>query len=133
MIAGIWDRGYQLAKLIADQLREISPLEVRLVKVTVDKKKPLGTQVVFDVDPESLTQSCVVLVDDVLNSGRTLAYALKPFLDIELKKLETAVLVLRTHRLFPVSARYTGYALATTLNEHIDVILDGPEKGVYLK
>jgi len=131
-LAGVWDRGYHFAELLAEQLREVSPLEVVLVKVHVDKSNPLHAEATFDIAPDRLKDACIVLIDDVLNSGRTLAYALKPFLDLPMKKLETAVLVLRTHRLFPISARYTGYELATTLNEHIDVVLDGDNKGVYL-
>ncbi|HAA22005.1 MAG TPA: phosphoribosyltransferase, partial [Cytophagales bacterium] len=127
-----WDRGYQFAELLAEQLREVSPLKVELVKVQVDKSNPLQAEVTFDVSADRLKDACIVLIDDVLNSGRTLAYALKPFLDLPMKKLETAVLVLRTHRLFPISARYTGYELPTTLNEHIDVVLEGDDKGVYL-
>ncbi|MEL6534245.1 MAG: phosphoribosyltransferase family protein [Bacteroidota bacterium] len=131
-LAGIWDRGYQFAQLLADHLRQVSPLKVELVKVDVDKSNPLQAEVTFDISSDRLKDACIVLVDDVLNSGRTMAYAMKPFLDLPMKKLETAVLVLRTHRLFPISSRYTGYELATTLNEHIDVVLDGDHKGVYL-
>lgn len=132
VLAGIWDRGYAFAQLLEKELKEISPLEIRLVKVLVDKDAPLNGEVTFDCPPESLENACVVLVDDVLNSGKTMAYAMKPFLAIPLKKMETAALVLRSHRLFPVSARYRGYELATTLHEHIDVVLEGKTKGVYL-
>ena len=133
ILAGIWDRGYAFASYLAEELRQISPLEVRLVKVTLDKDLPSAGEASFDCEPESLHGETIVLVDDVLNSGRTLAYALNPFLNIPLKKVETAVLVLRSHRLFPVSARYTGYELATTISEHIDVVLEGDRKGVYLR
>ena len=65
----------------------------------------------------------VILVDDVLNSGRTLAYGLGVFLDIPLKKLRTLVLIDRSHRIFPVSPDYTGLELATILKEHVDVVM----------
>jgi pyrimidine operon attenuation protein/uracil phosphoribosyltransferase len=70
-------------------------------------------------------------VDDVLNTGRTLVYGLKPFLNIEVKKIETAVLVNRSHGLFPVYPQYTGFQLTTTINDHVEVNL-GKESGVYL-
>ena len=70
----------------------------------------------------------------MLNSGRTLVYSLKPFLNIEIKKIQIAVLVDRGYKSFPVAADFVGYALSTTLKEHIEVVLDDQEKfGVYLK
>ncbi len=76
----------------------------------------------------------VILVDDVLNSGRTLAYGLGVFLDIPLKKLRTLVLVDRSHRIFPVAPDYIGLELATILKEHVDVVMDvkGEDDAVYL-
>ncbi|MEL7427341.1 MAG: phosphoribosyltransferase, partial [Bacteroidota bacterium] len=55
--------------------------------------------------------------------GRTLFYACKPLLDILPKKLETAVLVDRTHKSFPIKVDYHGVSLATTLRENIVVML----------
>ena len=75
---------------------------------------------------------CIVIVDDVLNSGRTLAYAMNPFLNAEIKKIEVAVLVNRSHPSFPIMPTYTGLELATTLSEHVEVVL-GKKAAVYLK
>jgi len=80
----------------------------------------------FDV-----TGKNIILVDDVLNTGRTFAYGMKPFLNIEVKKIETAVLVNRSHTLFPIYPQYTGYELATTIKDHVEVNL-GKETAVYL-
>ena len=71
------------------------------------------------------------MVDDVLNTGKIITYSMKPFLSTEVRKIEVAVLVNRSHLLFPVFPRYTGYALSTTLSEHIEVIL-GKRAAVYL-
>jgi pyrimidine operon attenuation protein/uracil phosphoribosyltransferase len=71
--------------------------------------------------PIELEGKTLLIVDDVLNTGKTLAYAMKPFLDVELYKMEVAVLVNRSHGLFPIRPDYTGYELSTTLNEHIRV------------
>jgi pyrimidine operon attenuation protein/uracil phosphoribosyltransferase len=80
-----------------------------------------------------LRNKVIVLLDDVLNTGRTLAYSLKPFLNVEIKKLHTAVLVDRNHKQFPIAADYIGYALSTTIQEHIEVVLEDNERfGVYL-
>lgn len=131
IIAGIEGQGYQLANLIADELRGISPIKPRLVKVTLNKSNPLESEVIIDCDLTEVKKKCVILVDDVLNTGRTLAYSLKPFLDTEIKKIEIAVLVNRSHTLFPIAPQYTGYELATTINEHVVVTL-GKDTAVYL-
>ena len=80
---------------------------------------------------DQLEKKTIIIVDDVLNTGRTLAYAMKPFLCIEVKKIEVAVLVNRSHPLFPIQPSYTGYELSTTLTEHVEVVL-GKKAGVYL-
>jgi pyrimidine operon attenuation protein/uracil phosphoribosyltransferase len=87
-----------------------------------------------DLDLKLATNKVVILVDDVLNSGRTLAYGLGVFLDIPLKKLRTLVLIDRSHRNFPVSPDFTGLELATILKEHVEVVLDekSEEDAVYL-
>jgi pyrimidine operon attenuation protein/uracil phosphoribosyltransferase len=109
----------------------ISTLEISVVKVTLDKLAPRQSDVTLDVDPKELKKKCIVLVDDVLNSGRTLAYGMKPFLTTEVKKIEVAVLVNRSNTLFPITPTYTGYELTTILNDHVEVIL-GKKSAVYL-
>lgn len=131
VIAGITGQGYILAKLLCKQVQHVSPLEVTLVKITLDKLAPQQSDVTLDVELKELKKKCIILVDDVLNTGRTFAYGMKAFLDIEVKKIETAVLVNRSHTLFPIYPQYTGYALTTTIKDHVEVNL-GKEMAVYL-
>lgn len=123
IVAGIEGQGYILAKLLVKQVQAISPLEVNLVKISVNKLAPSQHEITLDCDVKTLKKKCIVLVDDVLNTGRTFAYGMKPFLDVEVKKIETAVLVNRSHTLFPIYPQYTGYALATTIKDHVEVNL----------
>lgn len=132
VVAGIDGQGYTLAKLLVKEVESISPLKTLLVKVSLDKLAPQQSDVVLDCKPKDLQKKCIVLVDDVLNTGRTFAYGLKPFLNIEVKKIETAVLVNRSHTLFPISPQYTGYELATTIRDHVEVVL-GKETAVYIR
>jgi pyrimidine operon attenuation protein/uracil phosphoribosyltransferase len=132
VIAGIEGQGYMLAKLLGKEIEAISELKILLVKVSLDKAAPQQTDVALDCELKELRKKCIILVDDVLNTGRTFAYGLKPFLNIEVRKIEIAVLVNRSHTLFPIYPQYTGYELATTLREHVEVIL-GKENAVYLK
>ena len=131
VIAGIEGQGYILAKLLTKEVQQISPLDVKLVKVDLDKMAPATSEVTLDCDLKTLRKKCIILVDDVLNTGRTFAYGMKPFLDIEVKKIETAVLVNRSHTLFPIYPQYTGYALTTTIKDHVEVNLVA-ETAVYL-
>jgi len=131
VIAGIIGQGYILAKLLVKQVQQVSPLEVTLVKVSLDKLAPQQSDVTLDNDLKTLKKKCIILVDDVLNTGRTFAYGMKPFLNIEVRKIETAVLVNRSHTLFPIYPQYTGYALTTTIKDHVEVSL-GKEMAVYL-
>ena len=74
-----------------------------------------------------------VLIDDVLKSGKTIIHAIKELLKFNIKKLETVVLINRNHNVFPVGVNYVGLELSTTLEDHIEVILDDEKKiGAYL-
>ena len=132
VLAGIDGQGYALAKILEKELKSISSLSVVLVKVSLDKFSPVQSEVTIDVSSKEIKKKCIVLIDDVLNTGRTLAYALKPFTSLEIKKIEVAVLVNRSHPSFPIMPTYTGLELATTLNEHVEVVL-GKKAAVYLK
>ncbi|MFD2246097.1 phosphoribosyltransferase family protein [Pontibacter ruber] len=132
VLAGIYQNGYKLAELLAKQLESISPLKVSLLRVTLDKDAPLQSPVDLAPDTVILENKTIILVDDVLNTGKTLAYAMNTFLQHSPKKVEIATLVNRHHTLFPVAATYTGYSLATTLREHVDVVLQEHELAAYL-
>ena len=131
-IAGIHDQGYIFASLLAKEIESISPIKVSLIKVDINKQDPEHSEVVLDTKDPAIRQQCLILADDVLNTGKTLAYSLKTFLNQEVKKIETAVLVNRKHSLFPISATYTGYELSTTLTDHVQVVLTAKSKSVFL-
>ncbi len=131
VLAGIEGQGYTLAKIIATEVEAVSPLKTLVVKVSLDKLAPLQSEVSIDTELKELKKKCIILIDDVLNTGRTLAYGLKPFLNIEVKKIEIAVLVNRSHATFPLLPTYAGYELSTTLTEHVEVVL-GKKSAVYL-
>lgn len=120
-------------KLLADQIRatlkEISNNQTVSYTISLDKKDPLSSEILLDGDDATLDGQTIILCDDVLNSGKTLAYSLSKLLALKVRKVETAVLVLRTHGEFPIYANYKGYELSTTIKEHVEVV---PGDGVYL-
>src|SRR5690606_6116872 len=127
------DNGYLFAELLAEKLQEISPLKISLISVSLHKQQPLQHPVTLQPENPDMAGKVLILVDDVLNTGKTLAYSLHTLLAYEVKKIEIATLIDRHHTLFPVSATYTGYSLATTLNEHVKVSLsDKAQFGAYL-
>ncbi len=131
VVAGISGMGTILGHLLATELRKISPLQVEEVEVILDKQAVTATEIQLS-SPIALKGKTIILVDDVLNTGKTLVYALKPFLEHEVEKIEIAVLVNRSHGLFPVKPDYTGFELATTFNEHIRVDFSGNNYSVHL-
>jgi pyrimidine operon attenuation protein / uracil phosphoribosyltransferase len=133
LVVGIEGNGYKIAERLSEKLKEISGIKIQLGKIKLDKDKPWETEPKIDFDEKDFVNKTTILVDDVLNSGKTLIYAVKLFLDKPVKKLSTVILVDRSHTRFPVKADYVGLTLSTTLQEHIEA--DFSKKGnesVYL-
>jgi pyrimidine operon attenuation protein/uracil phosphoribosyltransferase len=132
ILAGIYENGYAFAKILQKELAEICAIETKLIKVSLDKLTPAQSEVSLDTESGALKNKNILLVDDVLNTGRTTAYALKPFLSLKIKSIQTVFMVDRGHHSFPISADFVGYAMATSLKEHIEVDLSSKNMGVYL-
>ncbi len=132
VLAGIDGRGYQIAGMLFDELGGISGLKLSLVCIQLDKENPTGAGVHLDDEKIKLTDKSVIVVDDVLNTGRTLVYGLTPFIKAKAKRIQVAVLVDRNHKNFPISADYIGMQLSTTLQEHVSVTIEKKKVNVYL-
>ena len=131
ILAGIRESGSVVAKVIQQMLGEITSIKTELITISLDKKEPTDVSLSRSID---LNGKVIILIDDVSNSGKTLLYALKPFIEFHPKKIQTLVLVERTHTSFPVRPDYVGLSIATTLQEHIFVEVKGTEViGAYLK
>ena len=134
LLAGIAGEGYVLAQALAQELRQIAPFEVELIQLELDKTQVVQPSVRTGQPNADYGDKVVIVVDDVLYTGRTLAFSLQPFLSVPVRKLQVAVLVDRNYPRYPVSADYKGYELSTTLTEHVDVVLsDESRVGVYLR
>ena len=129
-MAGVAYNGVVLAKRIQEELEKISQIGVISLEIKVDKKNPIN-QVSISKELDICKNNSIVVVDDVLNTGSTLIYAVTHFLSIRLKKIQTAVLVNRNHKNFPVKGDFKGISLSTSIKEHINVKF-GENEGVYL-
>ncbi|MFP2994298.1 phosphoribosyltransferase family protein [Spongiivirga sp. MCCC 1A20706] len=120
IVAGIEKNGYVFAEKIKYVLDEICDATIILCKVSIDKKNPIDN-VTTSLVVDDYKNKALILVDDVLNSGTTLIYGVKHFLDVPLKKFKTAVLVNRNHKKYPVKADFKGISLSTSMQEHVNV------------
>ncbi len=131
ILAGIKDNGLVIANRLKAFLQPLFTSPIPVIEISLDKKR----QEAVVINPATAVDGKVIIVvDDVVNSGKTLLYALKPFLQAHPKKIQTLVLVERTHKLFPVTSDYVGISLATTLQENIVVEVDGDViSGAYME
>ena len=131
VIAGIQGNGVYFSKQLAKSLEQISSLKITLCEVLIDKKKPLD-KITTSIKFIDYKNKSIVLVDDVLNSGTTLMYGIKHFLEVPLKRFKTAVLVNRNHKKYPVKADFKGISLSTSINEHVEVYFDEKNSKAFL-
>lgn len=131
VIAGISKNGFVFAQKIADCLKKVSPLKPILCEVFIDKQNPTAL-VTTSIKKEQCSGKGLVLVDDVLHSGTTLAYGMRYFLDVPLTKFKTAVLVDRNHKKYPIKADFKGISLSTSLKEHVTVEFEKKGGSAYL-
>lgn len=131
ILAGITKNGFTLAEKINIVLNTISDLKVILCEVIIDKQNPFDS-ITTSISKEVYSNKGIVLVDDVLNSGTTLVYGVKHFLEVPVKKFKTAVLVDRNHKKFPVKADFKGISLSTSSKEHVHVVFQDGNDYAYL-
>lgn len=133
VIAGIEGRGEQVALLLVNELTEICKIKLLTTSIVLDKSNPAEKQILLSNTKLEVKNKVVIVVDDVLNTGKTLLYSLIPLVANKSRKIQTLVLVDRNHKSFPVAADYIGTALSTTLQEHIEVTIARNKVNVYLK
>lgn len=131
-IGGIVGNGYVLAQLICDVILENSKLQVVCFEIQLNKDEPWSEPITFSIAQKELKNSYIVLVDDVVNSGKTMQYALLKFLEQATKAIKTVALIDRQHRRYPIKTDFAGLSLSTTLKNHVEVDLSPEKAKVFL-
>ena len=119
ILFGINSNGNILSNRIKKNLDNLFPVNIESYNLKIDVNN--STLNKLDLERDSLNGKVVIIVDDVLNSGKTIAYSINLILPFYPKKIEVAVLVDRSHKNFPILAKYSGVKLNTTINEHVKI------------
>ena len=143
VLVGLRSRGIELARRLSRNIKEIEGVEVPVGALDVtlyrDDLGKVGVQLVVRKTeiPFTVDQKKVVLVDDVLYTGRTIRAAMDSLMDLGRPRLiQLAVLVDRGHRELPVRADYVGKNVPTSQQEQVQVLLeedDGVDRVVILE
>ncbi len=130
-LVGIRTGGVYLAKRLAKKLQEIEgtavpvgELDITLYRDDLNARKEHPVLRKTDI-PFDITELKVILVDDVLFTGRTIRAAMDGLIDLGRPgEIQLAVLVDRGHRQLPIKATYVGKNLPTALEETVEVYLE---------
>lgn len=131
-IGGIKGNGFLLAKALGDIIKDNSAIKVTCFDISINKTEPWSEPITLGIDQTELKKGYIILVDDVINSGKTLQYALVKFLEQPTKAIKTVVLVDRKHRRYPVKANFVGLSLSTTLQDRVQVDFTEGETKAFL-
>ena len=131
ILIGVYNNGYMLAKIIEKELKQISKSSIELISIKINKENPLN-KIDLDCKKEYLKNKSIVLIDDVLHTGRTLIYCVKHLLDMSPRNFNTVVLVDRNHKKFPIKVDFKGISLSTSMSEHVEVVFEKNESYVVI-
>lgn len=120
LLVGIKEKGYEIAKIIEQKLQDITSSKVHLKSITIDKKNPNQISE-FDINFNQMPKS-VYLVDDVLNTGKTLMFAVNSLLKYDFDLIKTLVLIDRNHKRYPIKVDFKGISLSTNLDDTVKLI-----------
>ena len=123
VLIGVLENGFILSELIKKELKKISKSKVQLFSIKINKKNPLNP-INLNCDLSELKNKSIVLIDDVLNSGKTLIHCVKYLLDVPISNFNTAVLIDRNHKKFPIKIDFKGLSLSTTIKENVTVVFE---------
>ena len=132
ILIGVHKNGYTLAEKINKELKQISKSNIKLVSIKINKKNALE-EIELDCKKEYLKNKVIVLVDDVLHTGKTLIYCVKHLLEITPKNFNSVVLIDRNHKKFPIKVDFKGISLSTFISDHVEVVFEDNNSYAFIK
>ena len=124
-IVGIKEKGFEIAKIIKNELSSITNKSILLSSIKINKKNPKDL-ILSDLKSKEKIDT-IFLIDDVLNTGKTLIYSLSFLLKFNFKSIKTLVLIDRNHKQFPVKIDYKGISLSTNISDNIKLLIDNKQ------
>ncbi len=118
---GISGNGFAMAKSLKETISQYSDVSIDLFEISVNKEEPWTEEIGLSIPIDSLKNGYIVIIDDVLNSGKTMQYTLVTFLQQATKAIKTVAMVDRKHRRYPIKADFVGLSLSTTLQDRVEV------------
>ena len=122
-LIGIKNNGFEIAQLIKVELEKISNIEIQMYPLVIDKKD-LNKKILKEINLKKMSNKTAILVDDVLNTGKTLIHAVKYILNSPLSSLITVVLIDRNHKKFPIKADIKGISVSTSIEQRINLVIE---------
>ena len=132
-IGGISGNGFKIAQKLRSIIAENTYQNTHLFEINLNKEEPWASPIQLSATKESLKHGYILLVDDVINSGKTMQYALIKLLEQATKAIKTVALVDRMHRRYPIKADFVGLSLSTTLKERVEVFEEHDTFKAFLK
>ena len=118
ILFGISDNGKLISQKLIDHINKISDIKIVLIDVIINNGS-ISYNSKFDVLNES-----IIIVGDVSQTGKTLQMVISDLMLYNPSKIKTSVIINRDQTMFPVKIDYSGLSLSTSVNEHVDVIID---------
>ena len=117
LIVGIKEKGFKISNIIVDRLTKISKKKIELKYIDLDKSNP-KKYIKSDLNCSKKYEK-VFLIDDVLNTGKTLMYSVNKLLEFDFNSIKTVVLIDRNHKKFPVKVDFKGISLSTNFDDTV--------------
>ena len=119
ILIGIKEKGFEIAKIIEKQIISFSKRKVNLYSIEIEKNND-SNSIKFN---HKLSKNCLIfLIDDVLNTGKTLFKCVNYFFNTGLENIKTIVLIDRDHKKFPVNVDIKGVSLSTNFEDTVRII-----------
>jgi pyrimidine operon attenuation protein/uracil phosphoribosyltransferase len=124
---GISDNGKLIAKKLVSYINKISDIETVLIEVVIENGPPEYTGKL------NILNESIIIVGDVSQTGKTLQIVISNLMMHKPSKIKTSVIINRDQTMYPVKIDYVGLSLSTSVNEHVDVMVDKKNRfSVYL-